>query len=142
MVHLLDLRLPRVEPHAAPRRPRRRRRDAAAANAPTPLEPLLRVVMRLGFIVAGADGVGPALLDPSAGLGVVAEQSGLSMQAVCEERRKAKGGADALSTTDLALLRKLAPETLDALVEDLGDARGPVQWSAQVCASLRRAYTA
>ena len=91
-----------------------------AAYAPLhhPNDPALAaLIVRLGFVVAAADGLSheehEALED------FATERSGLDKDSVRLERENAEGGLASFTEADLARVRTVQPETLAGLIEDI-----------------------
>jgi uncharacterized tellurite resistance protein B-like protein len=80
-------------------------------------ERLVRAVVRMGYIVAGADGLDEAEIAELEQYAV--ERSDLSLAAAQEERRNAAMGVNALQDADIDLLRALDAETWGAVVADI-----------------------
>ena len=85
-------------------------------------EQLVRVVVRLGFAVAGADGLDA---DEETALTEFAlARSGLSLEAVQEERRAAAAGVDSLTDADISMLAALDADERSDLFGEIREAAG------------------
>jgi tellurite resistance protein len=83
------------------------------------LDRVARLVVRIGFVVAGSDGLSSEERDHL--MEYAATRSGLSKEIIEEEIVKSAAGLNSITSEEYTLLRQLSPEKFNSLLREVAE---------------------